>query len=162
MRNNLNRYRGFNIEKRGTEQRYSTAFWLRIDAREPALTQRLQHYLDEKANSTIIDGLFHLLVDTGCSITCTPHSEDFIELKDLPSPITLKGVAGDITVTQGGTVHFEVINDNGQVSIIETFAYHHPVLNNKYTIQPPKVAWRQIDWKIIWDLSQQRNITSEE
>ncbi len=105
MRNDLKKYRSFNIGK-VTENNYSTAYQLKIDAKEPNLTQRLLSYLDEKLNSAIINGLFHLLVDTGCSITCTPYSEDFTELKDLPSPITLKGVAGHITVTQGGTVHF--------------------------------------------------------
>ncbi len=130
MRNNLKKYKSFGVET-NPKHSYSTAFQLRIDAREPVLTQRLQHYLDEKANSAIIAGLFHLLVDTGCSITCTPYLTDFKEIKDLPCPITLKGVAGDITVTKGGTVHYEVINDNGHVSIIETFAYFHPEIQNR-------------------------------
>jgi hypothetical protein len=130
MRNNLKKYKGFGVET-NTKHSYSTAFQLRIDAREPVLTQRLQHYLDEKANSAIIAGLFHLLIDTGCSITYTPYLTDFKEIKDLPCPITLKGVAGDITVTKGGTVHYEVINDNGHVSIIETFAYFHPEIQNR-------------------------------
>ena len=77
IRNDLKKYRSFNVGKI-TESSYSTAYQLRIDAKEPNLTQRLQSYLDEKLNSAIIDGLFHLLLDTGYSITCTPHGSLFI------------------------------------------------------------------------------------
>ncbi len=52
-------------------------------------------------------------------------------MEELSVPVTLKGVAGDITVTQQGTIHFEVINDAGQVSVIEDKAYYHPAIKNR-------------------------------
>ena len=96
----------------------------KLAVKSPHLMNKLQLYLNHRTqDKAILEGMFHLIVDTGCSVTCTPCQQDFVSIKELTKPIQLDGVGGNITVRQAGTARFETINDKGQISTIETFAY---------------------------------------
>ena len=85
--------------------------------------------------------MFHLIVDSGCSLTFTPHKEDFIQMITLTEPQTLQGVGGNVEVTQCGIARYEVINTTGNVSVLETVAYYHPSL--KFRLFSPQSFFAQ-------------------
>ena len=69
------------------------------------LLLRLQTYLPYSVQSReLFAGLFYIIVDSGCSISATPHKEDFVYLETLDKPIDLNGVGGMLQVTQAGVV----------------------------------------------------------
>jgi len=77
----------------------------------------------------LIEGAFHFIVDTGCSVTSSPCQDDFEVLYDLPKPITLHGIAGNSQVTRGGILCFECVNMRGEIVQIKCFGYHDPNLH---------------------------------
>jgi hypothetical protein len=87
------------------------------------------HSIHNDNHFNLIDGSFHFIVDTGCSMSCSPCEKDFSELRYLLRPIVLHGIAGNSTVTQGGTMRFQCINTKGEVVTIETFGYYNPNMN---------------------------------
>ena len=95
---------------------------------EPLLIDTLHDYASEVLNTAnvIIDGAFHFIVDTGCSLSASPHKEDFETLEPLPRPVTLCGIAGNSTVTHGGLLCFQCINTRGELVTIKMFGYYNP------------------------------------
>ena len=96
------------------------------------LLGRLNACLEHAANTNALidqNQMFTIIVDTGCSITTTPCKEDFVEMWDLDTPVTLQGVAGDKQVTQGGIVRHELLTTEGNVAVIHTLAHHNPDMN---------------------------------
>ena len=76
-----------------------------------SLKAYLEHEFVDKDN--LLEGCFSYIVDTGCSCSCSPHKEDFEQLHTLKSPITLKGVLGEVTCTQAGLTTVQAINSLG-------------------------------------------------
>ena len=73
---------------------------------------------------------FELIFDTGSSKTGTGFKEDFVvgSLVDLDHPIFMEGIAGGLEIAQQGIVRYEVLDDKGELQVIETDAYHIPGL----------------------------------
>jgi hypothetical protein len=73
---------------------------------------------------------FTAVADSGCSETCTNSLLDFIPgtMCKLDEPIALGGIAGSLLVTHAGRVHWETIDDSGNVVEIKTVAFYHPDL----------------------------------
>ena len=73
---------------------------------------------------------FTAVADSGYSETCTNNLQDFIPgtMWKLEVPIALGGIAGSLLVTHAGMVHWETINDFGEVVEIKTVAFYHPDL----------------------------------
>ena len=67
-----------------------------------------------------------LIVDTGCTKTGTGYMEDFLPgtLKDLEQPILMDGIAGGLEITKAGVVRYEVLDDKGELQVIEADAYY--------------------------------------
>ena len=76
------------------------------------------------------DDMKPLIIDTGCSKTVSGFIDDFVpeSLKDLDSPNQMEGIGGSLTATKEGKVRYEVINDSGEISVIETNAFYMPKL----------------------------------
>ena len=75
---------------------------------------------------SLVKGYFQFIVDTGCSTSCTPHKEDFEELVEHKSPITLHRITGDQTCTQGGFIKVQTINTKGEVVTLRTPGFYNP------------------------------------
>jgi hypothetical protein len=102
---------------------------LGMTKKDPKTLDRLRVLLEfavEEKNLFDPSLMFHLTMDSGCSVTATPCKSDFTDLHKIKEPIVLEGVGGNIVVTQGGTVRYEMLNTRGQVEAIETFAYFNP------------------------------------
>jgi hypothetical protein len=73
---------------------------------------------------------FELIFDTGCTKTSTGFVEDFVvgTLEDLSTPIHMNGIAGGLEIKQQGTVRYEVLDDKGELQVLETNAFYIPSL----------------------------------
>ena len=73
---------------------------------------------------------FSAIMDSGCSESCTPNLNDFIPgtLRKLDKPISLGGIAGALPVTHSGMVHWETVDDHGDIVEFKTEAFYHPDL----------------------------------
>jgi len=78
---------------------------------------------------SLLDGAFHVIVDTGCTNSASPFKEDFEELKTLPKPIKLHGIGGVTETTQGGVLRYQCINSKGEIVTIRTFGFYNPHQN---------------------------------
>ena len=76
------------------------------------------------------DDNFKLIFDYGCSKTVSPCKIDFIagSLMDLVTPLSMEGIAGKLIVKQKGTIQYEVINNAGELSVLDTKGYYLPGL----------------------------------
>jgi hypothetical protein len=85
------------------------------------------------------DDYFELIMDTGCSKICTGQETDFIpgSLADLAEAMSMDGIAGMLTSYKQGRVRYEVINDEGGLSVLECEAYYLPAL--KFRLFSPQV-----------------------
>ena len=55
----------------------------------------LRSYLQYSIHSReLMNGMFYVLIDSGCSISASPCKDDFIYMEDLKEPIELNGVGG--------------------------------------------------------------------
>jgi hypothetical protein len=73
---------------------------------------------------------FHLIVDTGCSVSATACLDDFLPntLTTLQQPVEMEGIAGGLVIKQQGRVRYELLTDDGNVHELETTAYYMPEL----------------------------------
>ena len=87
---------------------------------------------------------FELILDTGCSKTGTGFKEDFVigSLADLDKPVFMDGIAGGLQITQHGTVRYEVLDDKGELQVLQTDAYYIPLL--KCRLFSPHTYFRQL------------------
>lgn len=85
-----------------------------------------------------------LIVDTGCTKTGTGYVEDFVPgtLKALDQPILMDGIAGGLEITKAGVVRYEVLDDTGELQVIEADAYYIPSLNCR--LFSPQSYFRQL------------------
>jgi hypothetical protein len=102
------------------------------------------------------DDYFELIMDTGCSKICTGHETDFIpgSLVDLAEPMSMDRIAGMLTSFKKGRVRYEVINDNGGLSVLECEAYYLPAL--KFRLFSPQVFPQERnerggEYRLKWD-----------
>jgi hypothetical protein len=67
------------------------------------------------------DDHFELVIDSGCSKVVSPCIGDFKKglLKDLPVPLAMEGIAGQLIAKQKGTIRYKVINNAGGISVLE-------------------------------------------
>ena len=102
---------------------------------DPLVIDTLQAYLPSMLHQAdeVLEGAFHFIVDTGCSLSASPFKADFESLQTLQKPVTLHGIAGNSTVTQSGTLCFQCINTKREVVTIKTFGYHNPSAMNMLT-----------------------------
>jgi len=70
-----------------------------------------------------------LILDTGCTASGMKYSDDFVSrsLHTLSTRVIISGHARGMQVTQ--SVCYEILNDTGDVSVLETKAYFMPGLN---------------------------------
>jgi hypothetical protein len=99
--------------------------------RDPVVLKSLKEYTKDRLSHThdLLEGAFHVIVDTGCSTSASPCKEDFEDLSPLDRPVTLTGVAGESTVTQGGIIKYECINTKGEIVTVRTFGFYDPNLH---------------------------------
>ena len=104
----------------------------------------------------LLPGCFSYIVDTGCSCSCSPHKDDFETLSPLPTPITLKGVAGDAICTHGGTISIQTINSKDDIVTLKTPGYY----NHDQTVRllsPQALFWimskKQGNLQFLWATS---------
>ena len=85
-----------------------------------------------------------LIVDTGCTKTETGYVEDFLPgtLKALEQPILIDGIAGGLKITKAGVVRYKVLDDAGELQVIEADAYYIPSLNCR--LFSPQSYFRQL------------------
>jgi hypothetical protein len=98
--------------------------------KDPVVLKTLKEYVKEQftwSHDLLTDG-FHVIVDTGCSTSASPFKEDFETLGPLKKPVTLTGIAGTSTVTQGGVIKYQCINTKGEVVTVRTFGFYDPNL----------------------------------
>ena len=90
--------------------------------------ESLRGNLSDKHRGThaLLSNTHTFIVDSGCSCSCSPHKEDFENLTKLDKPITLHGVTGETTCTEGGTLKLQTINEKGNVVTIRTPGYYNP------------------------------------
>ena len=68
--------------------------------KEQVTLGKLQAHLEYTSTAkSLFNGMFHLIVDSGCSLTCTLHKDDFVHMVTLTEPQILQGVGGNIEVT---------------------------------------------------------------
>jgi len=93
---------------------------------------QLQKVLSDMPTGLLVTGdCILLILDTGCTTPGMGYSDDFMprSLNTLSTPVIMSGIAGGMQVTQSGIVCCEILNDAGDVSVLETKAYFMPGLN---------------------------------
>jgi hypothetical protein len=97
---------------------------------DPLVLDSLREYARHALTNQydLVEGAFHFIVDTGCSVSSSPCQDDFETLHDLPKPITLHGIAGNSQVTKGCTLCFQCINTRREIVQIKCFGYFDPNL----------------------------------
>jgi hypothetical protein len=74
---------------------------------------------------------FDVIVDTGCSHSCTPCIDDFIAGTLKPYHATVSGIADELKITHRGVVHYELLDDNFNIVAIETSAFLVPAMKER-------------------------------
>jgi hypothetical protein len=102
-----------------------------------------------------------VIIDTGCSRTVTGFADDFVSgtLKKLSKPSRMDGIGGSLSATHEGQVHYEVINDSGEVSMIECTSLYMPKLQCR--LYSPQCHFRELQslgkpegsLRVTWDKS---------
>ena len=77
----------------------------------------LRDYLanDFQLKDSFLPGCLHYIVDTGCSISCSPDKRDFESLLPLANPVEMSGVTGKFTCNLGGVIRMQVVKANGDI-----------------------------------------------
>jgi len=76
------------------------------------------------------DGSFDLIFNAGCAKPATGFKQDFVAgaLKDPPEPTHVSGIAGGLDIRQEGRVRCEVIDNKGDIQVIDAAAHFIPDL----------------------------------
>jgi hypothetical protein len=69
-------------------------------------------------------------MDSGCFKSVSPCASDFVpgSLVNLPVPLAMDGIAGQLIAHQQGRLQYKVLNDAGGVTILECNGFHLPDL----------------------------------
>ena len=99
--------------------------------KDPVVLKTLKEYAKERLSHThdLLDGAFHVIIDTGCSTSASPYKEDFESLGPLRKPVTLTGIAGESTVTKVGLLKCQCINTKGEIVTVRTVNLYDPNLH---------------------------------
>jgi hypothetical protein len=81
------------------------------------------------------------VADSGCSETCSPYLTDFIPgtMYELEHPLSLGRIAGSLPVTHARRVHWETVDDFGELIEFQTEVYYYPALPGRllsFPVQP--------------------------
>ena len=78
------------------------------------------------------------IIDSGCSMMCTPHGDDFKTntLKPLKQKITMGGISGKLLVTHNGITDYTTIDTEGRLVSIQREGYLIPGLPTR--LFPPQ------------------------
>ncbi len=89
------------------------------------------------------DDCYPLIVDSGCTCSCTGFETDFEagSLRPLERPTTLGGIAGGLEAKQRGTIRYEVLTDQGNVATIRAEALLVPNLSTRL-LSPQDYLWQ--------------------
>jgi hypothetical protein len=92
-----------------------------------------------KAHLLRNDDCFELMMDVGCSKTCTPCLSNFVpgSLTDLNEPMCMDGIAGALTALKKGRVQCKVINDAGGLPVLSCEACCLPALKFRLSVHKP-------------------------
>ena len=81
------------------------------------------HFFGASGNPEIMK----LIWDSGASILITPNKDDYVDdLKPLPNPICLNGLAKGLKIAGIGKVHWNVLDTSSKLQILKIPAYHVP------------------------------------
>lgn len=94
---------------------------------------RLQQVLPHLPNGflgTNMEESFPIIIDTGCSFPCSGFKADFLpgSITELDEVIPMTGIAGGIEIKRKGRLHYELLDDAGELQTIETDGYYMPEL----------------------------------
>jgi hypothetical protein len=102
------------------------------------------------------DDNFEIVMDFGCSKSISPCTSNFVpgSLVDLPTPLAMDGIAGQLIAHQRGRLQYEILNDAGGVTILECNGYHLPDLKI-WLFSPQVMLAENQSRKIVleWDKS---------
>jgi hypothetical protein len=119
LKRDLQKYRG------------ASGFVTKTSNIQPPALSRLRTVLEaSQCHLLSKDDHFELIVDSGCSKSVSPCLSDFVpgSLVDLPSPLSLDGIAGQLIAHQKGRLKYEILNDAGGITTLECEGYHLPGL----------------------------------
>ena len=79
------------------------------------------------------ENVFSAICDTGCSFSVTNNDQDIIPgtLQKLPEPIVLGGIAGNLKIEYRCRVHWDTVDDYGNVASLKPSAFYHPDIPNR-------------------------------
>jgi hypothetical protein len=113
------------------KHRSASGFVTKTSTIQPPALSRLRTVLEaSQCHLLSKDDHFELIVDSGCSKSVSPCLSDFVpgSLVDLPSPLSLDGIAGQLIAHQRGRLRYEILNDAGGVTTLECEGYYLPGL----------------------------------
>ena len=90
------------------------------------------------------DNGYEVILDTRCTKTGTGHHKDFIArtLRKLDPLIAMSGITGSLPIEEEGVMRFEVIDDKGELQVIEAEAYLIPGLQCR--LFSPQAYFKQL------------------
>jgi hypothetical protein len=98
----------------------------------------LQILLDKIQSSQQLSSLpgtasIPLLLDCEASAITSPSLEDFEpeSLCDLPKPIKMRGIGGDVEIHQAGVLRYSTLDDSSNPMILQTPGFYMPDLNQR-------------------------------
>jgi hypothetical protein len=139
--------------------RCASGFMTKTSDIQPASLSRLRTVLEaSQCHLLSKDDHFELIMDSGCSKSFSPCESDFLpgSLVDLPTPLSMDGIAGKLVAYQQGRLRFEVLNDAGGVTTLECDGFYLPELQIR--LFSPQIYFKQEEQKggkyvLEWDKS---------
>ena len=113
--------------KRELRKHRGPSGFIMTGAIKPADISRLKTVLQaSQCNLLHQDDHFDLIIDSGCSKIVSPNLNDFIpgSLKNLPIPLCHGRNSRPIACQTKGTIRYEVINDQGGISVLQCEGYY--------------------------------------
>jgi len=115
------------LQRSLARHRNHMGFVIPSSIKDPAILQPLRDYCATRSDAcNLLEGAFHVIVDSSCTTSATCCKDDFEHLSDLPRPISLQGIGGDLQVAQGGFLRYKCITTRGEIFMIRTFGYYNP------------------------------------
>ena len=117
--------------KRELRKHRGPSGFLMNGAIKPVEISRLKTVLQaSQCNLLLQDDHLKLIIDSGCSNIVSPSLSDFIpgSLKNLPIPLAMEGISGQLLAKQKLTIRYKVINDQGGIYVLQCEVYYLPDL----------------------------------
>jgi hypothetical protein len=134
------------------KHRGASGFITKTSSIQPPALSRLRTVLEaSQCHLLSKDDHFEVIIDSGCSKSVSPCVADFVpgSLVNLPSPLAMDGIAGQLIAHQTGLLRYEILNDAGGITILECQGYHLPDL--KICLFSPQVflAEQKGGWYVL-------------